>query len=212
MILTSDQADLSDTRDVTLIENFRQKLSKSFSWIFFFFFFFSRNTRCPRDASGLALGARPRFRYAHTGRSRRVGRRGSVSSVLRRRFASPPPRFPTDRNESHKSRCQIAAAPTTVRVPLALAARSPLPLTSPVARASPRRASSRSRLFYTRFPLAPVNPRPPVSLPRSFAPFLSSASLSAPISPSARLTFFDRRRRRRGPPSAKRPEGNGATG
>jgi len=71
-------------------------------------------------------------------------------------------------------------------------------------RVSPPRGFAMPR-FVTFSPLLhEVSPRavnPPLFLslfcPFSFSLFLSSASLSAPISPSARLTFFDRRRRRR---------------
>lgn len=137
------------------------------------------------------LRARPRFRYAHTGRSRQHGGAAQFR----------PPRHAASRRASQpiatKAIKAVAKSPS-------LDDRSRSPRVSPLPSPLPPRGFTVPR-FVTFSPLLhEVSPRavnPPLSLslflPFSSSLFLSSASLSAPISPSARLTFFDRRRRRR---------------
>lgn len=72
-------------------------------------------------------------------------------AASRRRRAAPRRASQPIGNESHKSRCQIAVA----RRPFALPSRfRPPRRTFPPRGFAVPRASSRSRLFYTRFPLA----------------------------------------------------------
>lgn len=104
--------------------------------------------------------------------------------------------FPADRNESHKSRCQIVVArPSAIpSAPSVVSSRSRLvPSLSRPSVSFCLRHSARSRSIHLSFSHELMLRQTLVARSAS----LSSASLSAPISPSARLTFFDRRRNAR---------------